>query len=183
MPEGLSNTAFAKLIGVTEGAVRKADKQGRIKRLADGSIDEALSLKLWREQSDPARTVARTAPRTGTSTGGAEVRSQIGTFPAPDAYRARSDLPDAFVQGALFGAHLVAFGIPTVVGCAAIEAGLSREVGLALHDAARIDAAFLVGGVCEDLGLIAPDAELPAVYQPAAFQGFDPRPLTPGAFA
>lgn len=174
MPEGLSNTAFGKLIGLTEGAVRKAAKQGRVKRFADGSIDEAASLKLWQDQADPARTGIRTVPRTGTGTVRAATRPEVGTFPVPAAYRDRADLGDAFARGALYGAHAVAYGVPTAAASAAIEAGAGRALALAIHDAARTDAAFLAGDVTEALGLTPPGTDDAGPHAPTAFQGFDP---------
>ena len=57
---GTSNSAVARLLGVSETAVRKAEKIGRIKREPDGSWDlEKVSLQ-WKKNTDPSkkRTVA-----------------------------------------------------------------------------------------------------------------------------
>jgi hypothetical protein len=52
---GVSRRAFARLIGVTEGAVRKAILTGRIKTLPDGTLDAAAALKAWKSNTDPGR--------------------------------------------------------------------------------------------------------------------------------
>ncbi|MEG3639296.1 elements of external origin [Magnetococcus sp. PR-3] len=50
-----SNSALARAIGVSEGAVRKAEKTGRISRDADGVWDLEEVSKQWKQNSDPAK--------------------------------------------------------------------------------------------------------------------------------
>jgi hypothetical protein len=64
--QGISTSRFAKEVGVTERAVRKAKHVGRVVMFADGSIDLEKSLKTWTRNADPARGKVR-VPRTGTS--------------------------------------------------------------------------------------------------------------------
>jgi hypothetical protein len=61
-----SNRELARRIGVTETAVRRAEKAGRIKREADGSWDPARVKAAWASNTDqaqqrPARSGGRTA--------------------------------------------------------------------------------------------------------------------------
>jgi hypothetical protein len=66
MSEGVSIRGFARLIGVSEGAVRKAIKAQRIKLSADGKLDPDQARTDWLANADPARTKVRAEPRTGT---------------------------------------------------------------------------------------------------------------------
>jgi hypothetical protein len=57
---GVSNRAFAAMVGArSENTIRKADPS-RIVRLSDGSIDAEKSLVAWRSAGDPARIKPRT---------------------------------------------------------------------------------------------------------------------------
>jgi hypothetical protein len=49
-----SNRALARQLGVSETAVRRAEKAGRIKREADGSWDPAKVEAAWSDNSDQA---------------------------------------------------------------------------------------------------------------------------------
>jgi hypothetical protein len=63
-----SNRALARRLGVSETAVRRAEKAGRIGREADGSWDLAKVEAAWVRNTDPSqqrRSPARSAPRTG----------------------------------------------------------------------------------------------------------------------
>ena len=64
MPLGVSQRRFAEMIGVTETAVRKAVKSGRINRLADGTVDPVAARAAWQAGTDPARSKVRTQART-----------------------------------------------------------------------------------------------------------------------
>ena len=52
---GLSLRAYAKHRGVTEGAVRRAVKDGRIKTGPDGTINPARADSQWNSNTDPAK--------------------------------------------------------------------------------------------------------------------------------
>ena len=56
MPEGVSQRQFAKMIGVSETAVRNALKAKRIEHLPDGSIDPEAARAAWEASTDPARS-------------------------------------------------------------------------------------------------------------------------------
>ncbi|MDA0902671.1 MAG: hypothetical protein O3B09_04615, partial [Proteobacteria bacterium] len=51
----LSVRAYAKHRGISDGAVRKAIKSGRIIRNANGKIDQKLADKQWSKNTDPAQ--------------------------------------------------------------------------------------------------------------------------------
>lgn len=59
---GVSRREFARIVGATEGAVRKAIKARRIDVLADGTIDPDAGRLRWAGSTDPARTKVRTKP-------------------------------------------------------------------------------------------------------------------------
>ena len=51
----LSNRQYAKHRGVTENAIRKAIKEGRISQTANGKIDPVIADQQWDKNSDPAQ--------------------------------------------------------------------------------------------------------------------------------
>ena len=57
-----SNLALAKALGVSEGAVRKALKAGRISRDHDGGYDIEACRSAWSSNTRPDRTRVRAAP-------------------------------------------------------------------------------------------------------------------------
>ena len=50
-----SNRELARRLGVSETAVRRAEKAGRIRREADGSWDPARVKAAWSDSTDPAQ--------------------------------------------------------------------------------------------------------------------------------
>lgn len=74
MPEGVSQRQLAKILDVSEGAVRKAVLSKRIKRLPSGLIDPVAARSAWSSATDPVRTKVRTSPK---------VRTR-GTHPIPE---------------------------------------------------------------------------------------------------
>lgn len=52
----LSIRAYARHRNITEGAVRKALKTGRISKTKNGKIDPGKADKQWQQNSDPAQT-------------------------------------------------------------------------------------------------------------------------------
>ena len=57
---GISGRQLATHIGVTEAAVRKAAKAGRIKKLDDGTYDLEAASAAWGRSTDPATSKVRT---------------------------------------------------------------------------------------------------------------------------
>ncbi|ACL57447.1 hypothetical protein [Methylobacterium nodulans] len=78
MADGVSARQLAKVLGVTEGAVRKALKANRIKRLPNGLIDPEAVREAWQGSTDPARTKVRTEPQT-VRTRGTHPRAEVRT--------------------------------------------------------------------------------------------------------
>ncbi|ACL58752.1 hypothetical protein [Methylobacterium nodulans] len=78
MADGVSARQLAKILGVTEGAVRKALKANRIKRLPDGLIDREAAREAWQGSTDPVRTKVRTEPQT-VRTRGTHPRVEVRT--------------------------------------------------------------------------------------------------------
>jgi hypothetical protein len=61
-----SNRELGRQLGVSETAVRRAEKAGRIRREADGSWDSAKVKAAWSDNTDPAQQrPARSGRRTG----------------------------------------------------------------------------------------------------------------------
>ena len=58
MTDGVSGRQLAKLLGISEPAVRKAAKAKRIPQLADGSFDPDACRSAWARSTDPARVRA-----------------------------------------------------------------------------------------------------------------------------
>lgn len=73
---GVSRREFAKLVGVSEGAVRKAIATGRLEPLDDGTIDPDAGRLAWAKSTDPARSKVRTKMRTEPSTQATTVRTE-----------------------------------------------------------------------------------------------------------
>ncbi|WP_336488302.1 hypothetical protein [Methylobacterium nigriterrae] len=57
---GVSRRECAKIIGVSEAAIRKAIKAGRITAHPDGTLDPEAVREAWIRSTDPARTAVRT---------------------------------------------------------------------------------------------------------------------------
>lgn len=66
MPEGVSQRQLAKILDVSEGAVRKAVAANRIKRLPSGLIDPIAARAAWSASTDPVRTRVRTSVKVRT---------------------------------------------------------------------------------------------------------------------
>ena len=62
MSDNVPATALAEVLGVTEGAVRYAHRQGRIPRNADGTYPLERCVAAWSANTDPARSKARRRP-------------------------------------------------------------------------------------------------------------------------
>ena len=77
---GVSRREFARIVGATEGAVRKAIKAHRIDLLEDGTIDPDAGRSRWAGSTDPARTKLRTSVRTKPN--GTHSQSTSGTQPS-----------------------------------------------------------------------------------------------------
>lgn len=73
---GVSRREFARIVGATEGAVRKAIKAHRIDVLDDGTIDPDAGRMRWAGSTDPARTKVRTASK------GTQAAPRAGTQPS-----------------------------------------------------------------------------------------------------
>jgi len=78
MAEGLTIGAFAKLVGVSEAAVRKGIKTGRVVLSADGTLDPRTQAQRWHDTRDPSKVRAHNAPPTA-----AEVVQLPGTRRIP----------------------------------------------------------------------------------------------------
>ena len=62
---GVSGRSLATAIGVSEAAVRKAFKSGRIPRNDDGTFDVERCRAAWGRSTDPARSVVREPANSG----------------------------------------------------------------------------------------------------------------------
>ncbi|MGN7613055.1 elements of external origin [Magnetococcales bacterium HHB-1] len=58
-----SNSALARQIGVSETAVRKAEKSGRIKREPDGSWNVAKVRRQWKANTDQSKQRGKTSEK------------------------------------------------------------------------------------------------------------------------
>jgi hypothetical protein len=83
MTAGVSKRQLARLLGVSDTAVRKAEKAGRIKVGADGLFDPVEARRAWGASTDPTRTRVR-APA-----------NHSAHLPAVAAIRTEQDAVDA----------------------------------------------------------------------------------------
>jgi hypothetical protein len=80
MDRTASNRGLARQLGVSETAVRRAEKLGRIRREADGAWDLARVRTAWAGNTDPAQQ------RAGSSAGnGSRKAAQNSVRPVPEA--------------------------------------------------------------------------------------------------
>ena len=175
MSERLSLRQLAHRLDRDPTGLGRLVKKGQVPKGADGKFDLDEARAALAINTDPARQkdavdgLRSTATRSTVYT-----RPEVGAFPTPAAYRDRADLGDAFARGALYGASVVAFGVPTAAASAAIEAGAGRTLALKIYDAAKTDAAFLTGDVTEALGLVPVGTDDAGPHAPTAFGAFDP---------
>jgi predicted DNA-binding transcriptional regulator AlpA len=172
-------TSFAKLstaCNYSRSTLHGMLKKGQIPQRGPQGWRVADVLAAIERNVDPARRKsAPSAPRSAErSVPNAERIEQLGQFPDPDLYRDRADLGDAFARGALYGAHVVAFALPTAIACALIEAGIPAAAATQTHARVRDDARFIVGDVTEALGLTPAGTDDAGPHAPTAFGGFDP---------
>ena len=85
---GISLRAYAKLRGVSDGAVRKAIKTGRIKTESDGTIDPAKADIAWNKNTNPAQQRQQIAPEKQV-----ETTTIPPTPPQPDTEKRTSAVP------------------------------------------------------------------------------------------
>jgi hypothetical protein len=75
-----SNRELARQLGISETAVRRAERAGRIRREADGSWDTAKVLAAWSDNTDQAQQ----RPAAGAKSG-APKRARAALKPVPEA--------------------------------------------------------------------------------------------------
>ena len=174
-------TSFAQLsnaTGFSRSTLHEKQKRGQIPQRGPQGWRIAEVITAIDENTDPARrsdkrSAERSEPNAEQISAPGRI-AEIGTFPTPESYRDRGDLPDDFARGALYGGHVVAYGLPTAAASAAIEAGADRAIALKIHEAAKTDVAFIVGDVTEALSLVPEGTGDAGPYAPTAFGGFDP---------
>lgn len=76
---GVSRRECAKIIGVSEAAIRKALKVGRISAEPDGNVDPEAVRKAWEKTTDPARTAVRTGAQGTQPSVPAAIEAQAST--------------------------------------------------------------------------------------------------------
>ena len=179
-PEMEFATSYAQLskaTGLSRSTLHEKQMRGQIpERGPQGWRVDDVRAALVANTDPGRRSEARSAPsaaRTPERSSGWPRIAETGACPTPEAYRDRADLPDAFIRGALFGAHAVAYGLPTAAACAAQEAGAAPAAAVKAYGIAQEDAVLLVAGLCEDLGLVPAETEDAGPQRPTAFQGFD----------
>ncbi|GJD85751.1 hypothetical protein HPGCJGGD_3643 [Methylobacterium haplocladii] len=176
-------TSFAQLstaTGYSRSTLHERHRRGQIPQRGPQGWHVPDVLAAIRRNVDPARrkpvlSAPRSAERSEPNAEHPNAVPATGSFPVPEAYRDCDDLGDAFTRGALYGAHVVAFSVPTAVGCSLIEAGVASETAVRFYAEARDDVAFIVGDVAEALGLVPDGVDDAGQHRPTAFQAFDPQ--------
>lgn len=166
---------LAAATGYSISNLHEKVRKGQIpQRGADGwRVAEVLSA--IRQNVDPVRRKPVPADRSGVNGPvNGEHFEGIPADPVPDpaAYRARTDLPDDFARGALYGAHAVAYQIPHTVALALNDRGAPHAEQIAAFRA-EVDAAFLiVKDPMVAVGIEDEAADEPTALSPTAFLGF-----------
>lgn len=80
---GISIRAYARLRGVSDAAVRKAIKTGRVTPEADGTINAARADTQWHKQTDPSQRRAPSSERAVPADAVNSIRSVQGEPPLP----------------------------------------------------------------------------------------------------
>lgn len=86
----LSIRGYAKHRGVTDTAVRKAIRQGRISKGENGKINPKLADKEWLQNSDPAQMKAETAFETSDYSQNSTPNSQGNLISGPSYQQSRA---------------------------------------------------------------------------------------------
>ena len=176
MTQRLSLRELARRLDRDKSGLSRLAAKGAIPKGSDGKFDEAEVRAALTANTDPARRKALPVSQSpAVSQSPVNAQPLPSACPTPASYRARTDLPDAFASGALYGAHVVAFALPTAIACALVEAGIPATAAVAAHAEACDDARFIVGEVTEALGLTPEGVEDAGPHNPTSFQGFDPR--------
>jgi hypothetical protein len=130
MTENETAVQLAEILGVTEAAVRKAFKSGRIPRNADKSYDVEKCLLAWRTRTDPGRTKVRSAhpephPRT---------LADIALATA-SAMHPRSEFDMGFAAGLIAAAYR----------CGSMGALIAAESGVSIKHAKALKGPLEIG--------------------------------------
>jgi hypothetical protein len=119
-----SNRELARQLGVSETAVRRAEKAGRIRREADGSWDPARVKAAWSDNTDRAQQRQGRRQQIGGPTRAAvkpvseaALSRKTGWRAAAACWRWCGRLPDGVTMGAL-GADRVWDGHESSMACA-----------------------------------------------------------------
>lgn len=75
---GVSRREYARLRGVSESAVRKAIRDGRISLEPDGTIDPVAADRQWAARTDPSQQRGEEARRMSAATAAATARAAAG---------------------------------------------------------------------------------------------------------
>jgi hypothetical protein len=130
MSEYVTAKQLAGLLGVTEGAVRKAFRSGRIPRNQDKSYDVAACIAAWGRRTDPGRTRVRvpipeTQPRT---------LADIALATA-SAMHPRSEFDMGFAAGLIAAAYR----------CGSMGALIAAESGVSIKHAKALKGPLEIG--------------------------------------
>ncbi|WP_267423195.1 hypothetical protein [Methylobacterium sp. GC_Met_2] len=175
MSERLTLREVARRLDRDPTGLGRLVKKGQVPKGDDGKFDiDAVRAALDANTDPGRRKVSVDGLRSTPSRSTVYARPATGTFPTPDAYRDRADIGDAFARGALYGAHVVAFALPTAIACTLVEAGIPAAAAVQAHAEACDDTRFIVGDVTEALGLTIAGVDDAGPHAPTAFGAFDP---------
>lgn len=170
---------LAAATGYSVSNLHEKVRKGQIPQRSEDGWRVAEVLSAIRRNVDPVRRKPIPAHRSGVNGPvngpvNAERFEGIPADPPPDpaVYRARTDLPDDFARGALYGAHAVAYQLPHTVALALNDRCAPHAEQIAAFRG-EVDAAFLlVKDPMVALGIEDETADEPTALSPTAFLGF-----------
>lgn len=175
-----SKAEFAHLCNVTPGRVSQWLAEGKTSpaSIVGGGRHARINVQL--AQAD-LRGALDEAMARNEATGGTrlEMSAELHRIePDPiltvEEYRNRSNLPNDFARGTLYGAHAVAYHVPYTAAFALFLAGLDHKAQIKVHHQERDAAHFPVHDVTVTLGLEGEDQEEPTAFSPTRFMGYGP---------
>ena len=196
-PNGVGAREAGRQLGVSHSYLIRLAKDKRLPRSADGTFDVEECRRVLASTTDPSQ-VRRPDPlrwshgghsvneavscekssKAGVEVALADTRKleSIPSDPPPDIddYRNRTDLPDDFARGALYGAHAVAYHVPHTVAFSLWLRHVGHEEQIKAFHIERDAAHYLAHDVTRALGLDSDEQEEPTAFSPVQFMGYGP---------
>ena len=182
--QGVGAREAGRQLGVSHSYLLRLAKENRLPRHGDGTFDVAECRRVLARTTDPAQVRAGTIDKWSQpvrSAGGDQSIANAASRcpgiaadlrPDPASYRTRTDLPDDFARGALYGAHAVAYQVPHEAAYSVMDQGGTHAQQIAAYKAERDAVFLLVKDPMSALGVEDRESDEPTALSPTAFMGF-----------